>query len=127
MLLIRMEVLRDYRASANEVLRNLWETKGEHFGNARVARNLFEQVRQAHANRLSGLDEPTREQLRTIEREDILTAAEVTGCRWRRKTGPLWRGRRSQWYGYAMAIRDHLKTGQRNSCSGQDLLYLTSR
>ena len=61
--------------SAEEALVHLWANKGEHFGNARAVRNLFEQVRQSHANRLSAFTEPTREQLRTIEPGDIILAS----------------------------------------------------
>jgi hypothetical protein len=57
--------------SAEEALVDLWANKDGHFGNARAVRNVFEQVRQSHANRLSAIGEPTLEQLRTIEPGDI--------------------------------------------------------
>jgi len=50
---------------------NLHENRKEHFGNARVVRNLFEHVQQEHANRLASLIEPTRDELLTIEASDI--------------------------------------------------------
>ena len=66
-----------YRADAEAqtmfepVMCNLHERRGEHFGNARVVRNLFEHVQQEHADRLSSISEPTRDQLITIEAADI--------------------------------------------------------
>jgi hypothetical protein len=53
----------------------LRENRDEHFGNARVVRNLFEHVQQEQANRLSSVAEPTREELLTIESVDIQYAA----------------------------------------------------
>ena len=52
-------------------MRGLCENRGEHFGNARVVLNLFEQVQQEHANRLSSIAEPTRDELLTIEAAGI--------------------------------------------------------
>ena len=63
------------RSRIEDVMRSLCEDRGEHFGNARVARNLFEQAQQEHANRLSAIAEPTREELLTIELADIQRAA----------------------------------------------------
>jgi SpoVK/Ycf46/Vps4 family AAA+-type ATPase len=59
------------RSGIEGVMRRLCENRAEHFGNARVVRNLFEQVQQEHANRLSSIAEPTREELLTIEAVDI--------------------------------------------------------
>jgi MoxR-like ATPase len=72
----------DYRPSevavtaAEQVLERLWSVRDEHFGNARLVRNLFERVQQQQANRLAAVVEPTREDLITIEQADILAAAE---------------------------------------------------
>ena len=63
------------RLGIDEVMRRLCENRGEHFGNARVVRNLFEQVQQEHANRLSSIAEPARDELFTIEAADIERAA----------------------------------------------------
>lgn len=52
----------------------LRENRDEHFANARPGRNLFEHVQQEHANRLSAANEPTREELLTIEAFDIENA-----------------------------------------------------
>jgi Cdc6-like AAA superfamily ATPase len=60
---------------ARETLAALWSARDEHFGNGRVVRNLFEQIQQAHANRLECVAEPTHAQLITIEPEDIAAAA----------------------------------------------------
>jgi hypothetical protein len=46
----------------------------EHFGNARVIRNLVEFIQQEQANRLAAVREPSREQLMTIEEVDIRAA-----------------------------------------------------
>jgi SpoVK/Ycf46/Vps4 family AAA+-type ATPase len=59
------------RSGIEAVMCTLCENRDEHFGNARVVRNLFEQVQQEHANRLSSIAEPTREELLTIEVADI--------------------------------------------------------
>lgn len=52
----------------------LRENRDEHFANARLVRNLFEHVQQEHANRLAAVNEPTREELLTIEASDIENA-----------------------------------------------------
>jgi hypothetical protein len=48
------------RSGIQDVMRGLCENRSEHFGNARVVRNLFEHVQQEHANRLSSIAEPMR-------------------------------------------------------------------
>jgi hypothetical protein len=53
------------------VMYSLHENRDEHFGNGRLVRNLFEHVQQEHANRLSSVAEPSREELFTIEAADI--------------------------------------------------------
>jgi SpoVK/Ycf46/Vps4 family AAA+-type ATPase len=60
------------------VMRTLRENRDQRFGNARAVRNLFERVQQEHANRLSSVAEPTREELRTIEPDDIQCAVAAT-------------------------------------------------
>jgi AAA+ superfamily predicted ATPase len=62
-------------AAIQRVMHTLSENRGEHFGNARLVRNLFEHVQQEQANRLSSVEEPSREQLLTIELDDIESAA----------------------------------------------------
>ena len=62
------------RASIEFALINLCENRDQHFGNARVVRNLFEHVQQEQANRLGSVAEPTHEQLLTIKPTDIEAA-----------------------------------------------------
>jgi len=54
-----------------QIIKSRWESRGEHFGNAREVRTFFEEVMQAHANRLSQIEKPSRDQLRTLTLEDI--------------------------------------------------------
>ncbi len=53
---------------------NAWfgsHTRGRGFGNGRLARNLFEAAVSRHATRLVEVEEPTDEQLTTLEAIDI--------------------------------------------------------
>lgn len=59
----------------SELIERLHSAGDEHFGNARTIRNLFERVQQEQANRLSDVGEPTREQLMTIEEDDVTAAS----------------------------------------------------
>ena len=52
-------------------LRELYEERDENFGNARDVRNLFEQAVARQADRVSQLEEPTREQLMELRPEDL--------------------------------------------------------
>lgn len=56
-----------------QAIKALWNERGEHFGNAREVRTFFEKVMQLHANRLSHVTNPTREQLCTLTAADIPT------------------------------------------------------
>jgi hypothetical protein len=47
------------------------EPRGRGFGNARLARNLFERAVNRHALRLADTDTPTREQLVTLTAADV--------------------------------------------------------
>jgi Cdc6-like AAA superfamily ATPase len=58
-------------APIERAMASLHENRGEHFGHARLLRNLFEHVQQEHANRLASVTEPTREELLTIEASDV--------------------------------------------------------
>lgn len=60
----------DACAAIERAMAGLHETRDEHFGNARLVRNLFEHVQQEHANRLACI-EPTREELLTIQPSDV--------------------------------------------------------
>ena len=55
-------------------MQRIREIPGEHFGNGRVVRNLLEHVQQAQANRLATSDEPTVDDLLTVEAGDIQAA-----------------------------------------------------
>jgi SpoVK/Ycf46/Vps4 family AAA+-type ATPase len=59
------------RADIERAMISLHQDRGEHFGNARLVRNLFEHVQQEQANRLASVPELTREDLLTIEASDI--------------------------------------------------------
>lgn len=59
------------QAAIERAMASLHESRGEHFGNGWVVRNLFEHAQQEHANRLASVTEPTREDLLTIEAFDI--------------------------------------------------------
>lgn len=65
----------DVAASAREkvstLFQSLYEQKDDTFGNARLARNIFEQVMQRHANRIVSLMDIDDDALSTIEMEDI--------------------------------------------------------
>jgi stage V sporulation protein K len=63
---------------AERALHGVFDTarRGEGFGNARLARTLFEQALNAHALRLAGAHgEPTSEELATLTSDDLLAAA----------------------------------------------------
>jgi len=47
------------------------QPRGQTFGNARLARSLFEQALVAQATRLMAVESPTRDELATITAEDI--------------------------------------------------------
>lgn len=47
------------------------EPRGRGFGNARFVRNVFEQAIALHAVRLSEVDEPSRDDLMTLDGADI--------------------------------------------------------
>ena len=59
------------RSGIESVMRSLCDHRDQHFGNARVVRNLFEHAQHEQANRLSSIAEPTRDELLTIELTDI--------------------------------------------------------
>ena len=52
-------------------LQELYDSRDENFGNARDVRNLFEQAVARQADRVSQLEEPTREQLMELLPEDL--------------------------------------------------------
>lgn len=58
---------------AVEVLAESYTERGANFGNARLVRNFLEQALSRHADRLSGLADPSDVDLQTIELADIPT------------------------------------------------------
>ena len=58
-------------AWAEGALRELYEQRDENFGNARDVRNLFERAVARQADRVAGLESPTREQLMELRAEDL--------------------------------------------------------
>ena len=57
--------------AVKEHLQELYEDRDDNFGNARDVRNLFEQAVARQADRVSQLEEPTREQLMELLPEDL--------------------------------------------------------
>ena len=65
------------RKRAREVLSALHDARDRSFGNARTARNLFEDAVLAHADRVAGKADLTDRELELIEASDIDRAAEA--------------------------------------------------
>ncbi len=65
------------RKRAREVLSALHDARDRSFGNARTARNLFEDAVLAHADRVAGKANPTDRELELLETSDIDRAAEA--------------------------------------------------
>jgi SpoVK/Ycf46/Vps4 family AAA+-type ATPase len=65
------DVTEDALSEVKSLLEELWSKRDEHFGNGRLVRNVFERLKQEHANRLEESAEPTREELLTIEAPDV--------------------------------------------------------
>ncbi|MDR0839620.1 MAG: AAA family ATPase [Oscillospiraceae bacterium] len=59
------------RESAKTLLDTVYLLRGDNFGNARDVRNLFEDIIAVHADRVSAVESPTREELATVIAEDI--------------------------------------------------------
>lgn len=58
-------------AAVTRILTQKYESRGPNFGNARMVRNLFEEMLAAQANRLASVASPTRENLCGIEKADL--------------------------------------------------------
>jgi hypothetical protein len=56
---------------ATTFLASLYNQKREHFGNARMVRNIFERTLARHSDRLAAEKAPTRHQLLTIDSSDL--------------------------------------------------------
>ena len=61
----------DAEEKLTEIFERLYEKRHPGFGNARVARNLFEKIIETHANRVAPMIEITRDVLVRIEMADI--------------------------------------------------------
>ena len=52
-------------------LQMAYSARGEHFGNARTVRNIFEAIQQKQADRVVSVGNPSKDTLVTIERQDV--------------------------------------------------------
>ena len=50
---------------------DMYQQKDENFGNARDVRNIFENIITIHSNRVAQLENPAKDDLMTICKEDI--------------------------------------------------------
>lgn len=62
--------------AALEMFTELYENRGENFGNGRDVRNCFEDMIVRQSNRVAGMEAPTREDLMTILPEDLVETEE---------------------------------------------------
>ena len=67
----------DAAGYAREHFRLLYEMRDSNFGNARHVRNFFENIVSVHSDRVSALDDHTRDNLTVVLREDLERAAEM--------------------------------------------------
>ena len=67
----------DAKEYAKEQFIMIYENRDENFGNARHVRNFFENIVTVHSDRVSSLEEHTREDLTTIILEDLEKATEM--------------------------------------------------
>jgi len=66
----------DAKEYAREHFKKIYEMRDENFGNARHVRNFFENIVSIHSDRVSALEEHTRDDLTTIVLEDLEIAAQ---------------------------------------------------
>lgn len=59
---------------AKTLFHDLYMSRAENFGNARDVRNIFENVIAVHADRVSSIQNPSREDLTNVLKEDIVNA-----------------------------------------------------
>jgi len=67
----------DAEEFAKKHFNDLYEQRDENFGNARDVRNTFENIISIHSDRVAALDVPTKEDLITIKKADIIAASEM--------------------------------------------------
>ena len=65
------KLTNEAKAHATTLFQTLWETRDNNFGNARDARNIFEQCVTHHANRIMTLPNPTTNDLESLAKEDL--------------------------------------------------------
>ena len=65
------EIDDELRNSIQRFFENATENKGENFANARLARNVYEDLVMAHAKRIIKTSEPTKKQLSLLKKEDL--------------------------------------------------------
>ncbi len=65
-------IKKDSEIEIYEYINNLYTTRTDSFANARTIRNLFENAIKKHANRISLIQNPTREDLQTLLKEDFI-------------------------------------------------------
>ncbi len=66
------ELTEEAEKCAKELFTSLYEDRSENFGNGRDVRNLFEDMVARQANRIAALETPTKDDLMTIEKADII-------------------------------------------------------
>lgn len=62
----------DAEKYAEEFFGDLFENRDDNFGNGREVRNIFEKMVVRHADRVSGMESPSKEDLMTVIKDDLL-------------------------------------------------------
>lgn len=65
------EMNKKAEKAAKEIFKEMYETRGENFGNGRDVRNFFEDMVVRQSNRVASIENPTKEDLITIQPEDF--------------------------------------------------------
>ncbi len=65
------EIDDELKQSIQRFFEDATENKGENFANARLARNIYENLVMAHARRIIKTSEPTKKQLSLLKKEDL--------------------------------------------------------
>ncbi len=66
-----LELTGQARTKLHTLLRHLYQSRTKTFGNGRLVRNIFEQVIERQANRISNISQLTNEELCLISKQDI--------------------------------------------------------
>jgi hypothetical protein len=64
-------------AFAKELFNDMYENRDDNFGNGRDVRNRFEDVISRQADRLAEMEAPSKDDLMTIIRDDLLSPEEM--------------------------------------------------